>query len=267
MANRQILVITKGHPYPRDAFAKLFDEMEGVSWTQVENPAAQVFFDPALAAAYDAFVFYDIPGLRFTAAGPESWPPPEAVSRNLMALLERGFGMVFLHHAIAGWPAWEEYAEIIGGRFLYLPATLRGKQRQDSGYRHAVTHTVEVLDDHPITRGVPATFEMTDELYLYEVFEDSVLPLLRSRHTFDRDQFYSAALAVTRGKLFSNEGWQHPPGSPLVGWVKTYRKSPIAYLQFGDDAIAYDNPHFRTLLRNAILWAASEEARAWAQRA
>lgn len=266
MRNKEILVITKGHPYQRDAFAKLFDEMAGVNWTQVENPAAQAFFDPALAQDYDAFVFYDIPGQRFTPRGPESWPPPARVERNLLALLERGFGMVFLHHAIAGWPAWPEYAEIVGGRFMYLPGELRGTMRQDSGYRHGVTHTVEVLADHPLTRGVPSTFDITDELYLYEVFEDSVTPLLRSRHAFVRDNFYSAALAVQQGKLFSNEGWQHADGSPLVGWVKRYRASPIAFLQFGDDPVAYENTHFRTLLRNAILWAASEEARAWARQ-
>ncbi|MGV0036659.1 MAG: hypothetical protein ACNYPE_17540 [Candidatus Azotimanducaceae bacterium WSBS_2022_MAG_OTU7] len=48
----------------------------------------------------------------------------------MLNLLEAGKGMVFMHHA-AGWPAWEEYAEIIGGRFLYLPDTLRGSHRPD----------------------------------------------------------------------------------------------------------------------------------------
>jgi hypothetical protein len=265
MRNKEILVITKGHPYQRDAFAKLFDEMDEINWTQVENPAAQVFFDPDLAAAYDAFVFYDIPGQRFAPGGPETWPPPAPVERNLMALLARGFGMVFLHHAIAGWPAWPAYAEIVGGRFMYLPGELRGVPRQDSGYRHGVTHTVDVLADHPVTRGVPQTFEITDELYLYEVFEDSVVPLLRSRHAFVRDNFYSAALAVREGKLFSNAGWTHPEGSALVGWVKRYLASPIAFLQFGDDPVAYANPHFKQLLANAVHWAASEEAREWAR--
>ena len=56
--------------------------------------------------------------------------------------------------------------------------------------------------------------------------------------------------------MFYNEGWQHEPGSNLIGWAKTYGKSRIVYLQCGDDPEAYANPHFRTLLANAIEWVA-----------
>jgi type 1 glutamine amidotransferase len=263
--DRDVLVFTKGHPYQRDPFAAMFDALPGINWTQVENPAAQVFFDPELAAAYDAFVFYDIPGLRFGPGGALASPPPLRVQENLTALLERGFGMVFLHHAIAGWPAWPEYAEIIGGRFLYHPGELRGTARQDSGYRHKVAYYVDVVADHPVTAGMPRRFPVTDELYLYEVFEDSVVPLLRSDYHFEQNNFYSATLAVRDGKLFANDGWQHSPGSNLVGWVKHYRNSPIVYLQFGDDPVAYENEHFRKLLANAIGWVASAAGKRWAR--
>ena len=266
MSNKEVLLITKGHPYQRDALAALFDGLPDVNWTQVENPAAQVFFDPKLASAYDAFVFYDIPGLAFGPGGPKSWLPMPEVAANLTTLLERGFGMVFLHHAIAGWPAWPEYAEIIGGRFMYLPGELRGKQRQDSGYRHKVNHRVKVLAEHPVTAGVDHEFTITDELYLYEVFEDSVVPLLRSDYAFVRDNFYSAAAAVREGKLFTNEGWEHEPGSNLVGWTKHYRNSPIVFLQFGDDPEAYGNAQFQMLLGNAIAWVASDDAKEWARK-
>ena len=164
---------------------------------------------------------------------------------------------LFLHHAIAGWPAWPEFAEIVGGRFLYLPGELRGQARQDSGYRHGVTHQVRVLKDHPVTAGVDPEFEITDELYLYEVFADSVEPLLASDYEFTQDNFYSAAKVVLEGKMFNNEGWQHAPGSNLIGWTKTYGKSRIVYLQCGDDPVAYANPQFRQLLANAIDWVAA----------
>ena len=137
-----------------------------------------------------------------------------------------------------------------------MPATLRGVPRQDSGYRHKVTHSVSVVGDHPVTAGLPASFEITDELYLCEVFADDVEPLLTSDYEFVRDNFYSAAAVVRDGKMFDNEGWQHEPGSNLIGWAKTYGKSRIVYLQCGDDPEAYANPHFRTLLANAIEWVA-----------
>jgi hypothetical protein len=253
--DREILLVTKGHPFPREPFFDMFDEMPGVTWTHVEQPAAQALFDVRHAAPYDAFVLYDMPGIRFHPdRAPEFRQPDEAFRRRFRVLLEQGQGMVFLHHAIAGWPAWEEYADIIGGRFLYLPGTLRGRSCQDSGYRHHVTHEVRTLARHPVTEGVPERFSITDELYLFEVFEDDVMPLLASNYRFHADNFYSAARAVRDRQMFSNEGWSHPGGSNLIGWARTHGASRIVYLQCGDDAAAYANPYFRRLIRNAIGW-------------
>ena len=106
-----------------------------------------------------------------------------------------------------------------------------------------------------VTTWVPATFEITDELYLSEVFEDDVQPLLASDYRFERDNFYSARKAVAERKMFDNEGWEHAPGSNLIGWTRTEGASRIVYLQCGDDPVAYANPHFQTLLKNAIEWA------------
>jgi len=252
---REILLVTKGHPYEREPFYALFDALDNVNWTLVEQPAAQALFSEEAAAGYDAFVCYDMPGIEFRPDGPPLFsPPPQQYKDNFLALLEAGHGFVFLHHAIAGWPAWPQYADIIGGRFLYLPAELRGSPRQDSGYRHQVTHQVNVLSEHPVTQGVPAQFEMTDELYLYEVFEDDIEPLLASDYEFSQDHFYSAARVVVDGKMYDNEGWQHAPGSRLVGWCRTYGNSRIVYLQGGDDPVAYANPSFQKLLANAIEW-------------
>jgi uncharacterized protein len=252
---REVLLITKGHPFEREPFFAVFDDMPGVGWTHVEQPAAQALFDVRHAARYDAFVLYDMPGIRFHGhEGADFLEPDPDFQRGLLELLDAGKGMVFLHHAIAGWPAWDTYAEIVGGRFLYLPGTLRGKARQDSGYRHGVTHEVRVVQAHPVTEGVPERFSITDELYLYEVFEDDVEPLLESDFAFEAGNFYSAARVVQERKMFSNEGWTHPPGSRLIGWAKTYGASRIVYLQCGDDPVAYANPNFRRLLRNAIGW-------------
>ena len=69
--NTKVLLITKGHAYDREPFYQLFDQPPvGASarWTHVEQPAAEIFFDPALAKDYDVFVFYDINGSRPIAA-------------------------------------------------------------------------------------------------------------------------------------------------------------------------------------------------------
>lgn len=251
----EILLITKGHPFDRAALFGTFDGLQGVGWTHVEHPAAEALFAPDEAARFDAFVLYDMPGIRFHPGRAPDFPAPdERLKARLTQLVERGYGFVFLHHALAGWPAWEAYAELMGGRFLYMPGTLRGVPRQDSGYRHAVTHQVRVLRDHPVTAGIPETFTITDELYLCEVFDDSIEPLLASDYGFNRDNFYSAARVVRDGKMFDNEGWEHAPGSNLIGWTRTVGKSRVVYLQCGDDPVAYANPHFQRLLTNAIHW-------------
>jgi type 1 glutamine amidotransferase len=261
----RVLVSVKGHPYPRDAFFDMLESFEGLAFTAVEQPASQLFLSTEYASDYEAILLYDMPGIDFSSQPPKLVPPPASLKSGLPALLEQGKGLVFLHHAIAGWPLWPEYGEIVGGRFLYRPAKVRGVARPDSGYRHAVTHNIRVVTDHPVVAGVDSAFELTDELYLYQVFNDSVIPLLRSDYAFDRDHFYSAELAVT-GHLYSNEGWQHGAGSNLLGWVKSYRNSPIVYLQSGDNAAVYQNPNFRRLLDNALRWVGSAEAHAWARK-
>ena len=66
------------------------------------------------------------------------------------------------------------------------------------------------------------------------------------------------------GQLNSNAGWDHDDGSNLVGWIKAYKNSPLVYLQFGDGPAAYNNPSYRRILAQAIQWASSAEAKAWA---
>jgi type 1 glutamine amidotransferase len=254
-----ILISVKGHPFERDAFAAVFESFEGIRHTFVEQPASQSFLNADAAEPWDVLVFYDMPGIDFSTQPPGLVPPSDALKQGLMDLLASGKGMVFLHHAIAGWPLWPEYGEIIGGRFFYLPSECRGRPVLDSGYRHDVSHEVSVADTtHPITAGVDDTFSLTDELYLYEVFEDDVEPLLTSGHTFDRHHFFSAHHAVT-GNMFCNDDWAHPEGSALIGWTKTQGNSRIAYLQPGDGPETYASAQYRQLLENAIRWAAKRE--------
>ena len=253
----QCLVAVRGHPFDRTAFDAVFQQMEGISVTMVDQPAAARLMNPDGMRGFDVLVLYDMPGLDFEA--PENAPlyrePEPALKEGFRALLEQGTGIVALHHALAGWPTWSEYHEWLGGQFLYHPGEVRGHAVPDSGYAHDVAHTVEVVADHPVTAGIPPRFEIVDELYLGQVFEDGVTPLLRSSAAFDRDQFWSADLAV-KGAMYTREGWQHPPGSNLIGWTKDVCNSRLVYLQSGDGPSAYGNPNYQRLVENAIRWTA-----------
>ena len=253
-----VLVSTKGHPYPRDALSALLDSMTGVACTVVEQPASQVFINVERAKPYDALVFYDMPGIDFSTQPPGLVAPPPALINDFNALLEAGVGMVFLHHALAAWPLWEELGNVIGGRFFYTPQICNGRQVLDSGYRHDVDYTVSVVDaEHPVTRGLPSRFTLQDELYLCEIFEADVHPLLRCHHRFEATEFYSAKHAVT-GKMYCNDNWPHPAGSALLGWTRQVANARIVYLQPGDTADTLGNPHYRMLLENAIHWVAGQ---------
>ena len=127
-----ILISVKGHPFERDAFAAVFESFEGIRHTIVEQPASQSFMNPCAAEPWDVLVFYDMPGIDFSTQPPELIPPSDALKKGFMDLLASGKGMVFLHHAIAGWPLWPEYGEVIGGRFFYLSSHCRGHAVLDS---------------------------------------------------------------------------------------------------------------------------------------
>jgi type 1 glutamine amidotransferase len=160
--------------------------------------------------------------------------------------------MVFLHHAMAAWPAWHRYAEIVGARFHYAAGELWGERWPDSGYLLDVEHTVEVLaPDHPVCAGIPATFAVHDELYLIPPVAPGVTPLLRTTYPMTQDHFFSAAEAI-HGRRNSREGWSHPAGPDLVGWTHTVERSNIVYLQPGDGPSSYADEHVRRLIANAI---------------
>lgn len=253
----QALVAVRGHPFDRTAFDAMFQAMDGIAATMVDQPAAARLMNPEGMRGFDVLVLYDMPGLDFEA--PEGAPlylePDADLKAGFRALLEQGKGVVALHHALAGWPTWDDYHEWLGGQFLYHPGMVRGQAVPDSGYCHDVRHKIAVVADHPVTAGLPASFTLTDELYLGQVFEDDVTPLLRSSAAFDRDHFWSADLAV-RGEMFSREGWEHSLGSNLVGWAKQALNSRLVYLQPGDGPSAYESPEYCRLVENAIRWVA-----------
>lgn len=261
-ARLRVLVVTGGHPFQAEPFFEVFSADDGLVWAHCPQPAAGRWLSGMEPGEWDAVVFYDMPGVGLRGPGPET--PPADLVTGMGRLLDAGQGLVFLHHAIASWPAWDEYAHWVGGRFHYRPGRLAGRDWPDSGYSFDVTHRLSpVAPGHPVLSGLEEGFVLTDELYLAPVLEEEVVPLLRSDATFTDDRFWSAALAVA-GRRESRTGWRHPPGPDLAAWAKVARRSPVVYIQPGDGPSAYANPAWRLLLGNAIRWVASPRAHEWA---
>jgi type 1 glutamine amidotransferase len=272
----RVLFISSYHPFDRENLFRMLDRFgEDITWCHVEHPAAERFFDPAIAEDFDVFLFYDAFAGRKMVAGADgrrqtTYPPPSAkLQADLKKLLTNGDkGFVMFHHALASWcHSWpagvngsNAYVEMMGGAADWGMelANLRGKTYPRSGYRQGTEQRVTVVDkNHPVTAGVE-DYDIVDETYLCPIFEDSVHPLLRSSFKPTADKFAHAPNG-------SNVGAGHPPGSDLVGWVKTAENTPLVYIQHGHDNNAWGNPHFQRLMLNAIKWAASPEAKTWAK--
>ena len=72
-------------------------------------------------------------------------------------------------------------------------------------------------------------------------------------------QLITTVLAVG-GAMFSNEGWEHPPGSDLIAWHRQVGEGRLVYLQPGDGPATYADPNFRRMLMNALDFVALELA-------
>jgi len=212
------LVVTGGHGFEREPFFAMFDSFADVEWREVQQPQANDMYAPEQRGSYDVIVLYDM-----------VQEITEEQKANLLETLRQGKPLVMLHHALASYQNWPEYARIIGGKYMLAEQEFDGKTWSKSTFRHGVVFTVRIADPkHPITKGMK-DFEIHDEVYGGYWVSPKAHPLL----TVD-----------------------HPESSNVVGWTKRYGKARVAALQGGHDKSAYEDENYRTLVHRSILWAA-----------
>lgn len=273
----RVLFVTAFHAFDRENLFRMLDRFgEDITWTHIEHPAAEHFFDPELAKAYDVFLFYDaFAGRVKTGLDADGEPvyeyraPSEKLQADLKQLLINGDkGLVFFHHSLASWvhtwPAGvsgtNAYIEVMGAAADWGKdiKNVRGVDYPKSGYRQGTEQRFTVVDrNHPITAGI-TDFDLVDEPYLCPVLEDSVHPLLST-------DFKAEVEAFAHAPNRANVGDGHPSGSNLAGWYKSAENSPVVYIQPGHDNNAWSHPAYEQLMLNAIKWAASQEAKDWAR--
>jgi hypothetical protein len=245
---RSLLVLSGGHPYEAGPFDELLAALGDWEITHlIHSEGGEADAAEAILAA-DALLFYDMAGYSFGEGKVTTRAPSSAFREAITARFASGKGAVAMHHALAGWAEWPEWHDWLGGQFHYQPGT----HGLDSGYRHDITYEARILADHPVTRGLPQAFPVTDELYLCPIDETALTPLARAEgFAFTAANFYSAAQAVA-GAMFSNAGWEHPEGSNCIAWESRTCPAPLIYLQFGDGPATYANPQVRQMLAQAL---------------
>jgi type 1 glutamine amidotransferase len=261
-----VLVVTGGHRVELDALLMMVDticEERDWRWAHSVQPAAQRWLRPG--CPWDAVLLHDIAGLHLRRTErPRPIGPSAETAAALCDLLAAGQGLVVTHHALASWPAWDEWASAIGGRFLYAPGVLRGAAMPSSGTRLARYSARVVAPDHPVCDGV-GPLELDDELYLCPVFESEVVPLVRVEVSVDPSLFVRTYEHVVFGEAAAPDCTGHPPGSDLIAWATSAGASPIVYVQPGDSGRTFAVPAYRRLIANALAWVSSDEAHAWAR--
>lgn len=217
----RVLVVTGGHDFETNQFFQMFQDNRGITFLRATHPAAHAWLKPDKAKEWDVLVCYDM------------WPDiTEEAKADFGARLQEGKGLVVLHHAIADYPKWDAYANIIGAKYYLEKQVVNGVEKARSIYKHGVSFQVQVADPaHPVTRGVP-DFEIHDETY----------------NLFDVDPAVHALLKTSE-----------PTSAPVIGWTKEYGKARVVYLQLGHDHFAYENPNYRRLVAQAIIWAARRD--------
>jgi len=216
----RVLVTHGGHGFQQEPFFAVFDGMTDVEYKKAPMPESAELLKPGLEKDFDVIVMYDMVG----SITPEQ-------QKALVALLNRGIGLVSLHHNMGAHRDWDEFRKITGGKFLFKPRTIDGKEMPKSGFAHGQDIQVTVADtEHPITKGVN-DFTIHDETY---------------------SRYYTAPGAKV---LLTTD---HPKSDPALAWVKTYGKSRVFYFLLGHDAKAYANENFSKILEQGIRWTAGK---------
>lgn len=200
------LIVTGGHSYDTVHFLRMFDSMDFLSYDTLIQPSANQLLKNERIKEYDVLVFYDM-----------YQEISEGEKAEFVRMLEEGTGVVFLHHALASYQDWDEYLQIVGGRY----------SEDSSGYAHDLQIPVTIHEpNHPVTDGID-DFVIKDEIY----YNYAILPDV---------------------KVILETNYENT--NLAIGWCHVYGKSKIVYLQPGHDNNAFSHPSYRALVQNAIQW-------------
>ncbi len=249
-----------GHPFDQEALSEMIAESPGTVGRLVEWPEAGQLFTrdgvDRLLTECDVLALYDLPGITFRKGdSPEFFDPSADVIAAWQKIVEFGLPILGMHHAIASWPSWAFFAELLKGRFHYAPASLRGADWPDSGWANPVEQIFTVVaPQHPVCAGLPDSFPLTDETYLCPIFVDEITPLIVTDAPRDAAHHASAYATVRK----ANQGaWTHADMPSTVAWTHNFGNSTVVYLQPGDGPGAFRNSVYRQLINNSVHWLAS----------
>jgi type 1 glutamine amidotransferase len=139
---------------------------------------------------------------------------------SIFAHVNSGKSLLIIHPGI--WHNWRDWAD-------YNKTLVGGGSR--SHERLGEFDVIVKKPDHPLMKGVPATFAITDELYRYK---------------HDDNGAEIEVLAIGKGRKSGEE-------FPVIFVVK-HAKAKIVGNTLGHDERAHTLPAFQTILKNTLSW-------------
>jgi type 1 glutamine amidotransferase len=212
------LVIAGGHGYAEKEFPKAFEGHADIACTFFTEKVGGEAYEDISKWDYQAIVLYNF-----------NRKISQTQQKNLLQLLDRGVGLFIMHHAVAAYPEWPEFWKILGGRYYLKETAEGGVTHPRSIYKHDVDFKIHIEDPrHPVTAGL-SDYPIHDETYGKYTVAPSVHVILTT---------------------------DEPTAEKAVGWVHTYGKARVCFIQSGHDDKAYVNPAFKQLTAQAIRWTA-----------
>jgi type 1 glutamine amidotransferase len=147
-----------------------------------------------------------------------------ALRKAIFDFAEAGNGLLLVHPALwYNWADWPEYNRaLVGG----------GARSHDKYGEFEVTVDAP---DHPLMTGVPKTFKISDELYHFQRDEQGA-----------QIQVLATSRNLATGKTY-----------PAI-WITKQPKARIACITLGHDGAAHESDAYKTILQNAVKWAAGK---------
>jgi type 1 glutamine amidotransferase len=214
----KVVVVTGGHDFEREPFFKMLDSIEGITYTEAIQTDHSELFEDISGWDYDVIVFYSM-----------TQQISEKRRQNFLKLLDKGVGVVAMHHIMCAFQEWPEFKNIIGTKYYLQDTTEDGVVCKAGSYRHDIEMPISVVDkQHPITEGME-NFVIHDEGYKNCWFDKHNHILLTA---------------------------DHPASDKTVCWVRRYGKAKVCTIQLGHDSKAYENLNYRRLVSRAIFWVA-----------
>lgn len=146
--------------------------------------------------------------------------PDPALREAIFDFVESGNDLLLVHAAIwYNWDDWPEYNQkLVGGG--------------SRGHDEFGSFEVEVVNaDHPIMKTVPASFQITDELYYFEEDKDG-----------------SGVEVLAKG-VEPGTGDEFP-----VVWTVDYGEGQIVCITLGHDDKAHHHSAYKKILQNTLSW-------------